>query len=66
MSLAMHKSILQLYNFQKYFPVFDKYNYADINVVIFGSETILATCILTNIADRNFIIVTPVIGFEHD
>lgn len=61
-----YKTILQINNFKKYFPVFEKYNYDDINVVVCGSDTILATCILTNIEDSNFMVVTPVIGFEHD
>ena len=60
------KQILQINNFGKYFPIFKKFQYAESNTIVCRTERILSTCVMTNVSHTNFILVTPIIGFEHD
>jgi hypothetical protein len=61
-----YNKIFELNNIAKYFPVFEKYQYNDINTVVCKIESIVSTCVMSNVNDSDYSIVTPLIGFEHD
>jgi hypothetical protein len=60
------KTIFEYNNISKYFPVFHKYQYGETNKVVCMTDNIFATCVMTNLSDSDYSIVTPLIGFEHD
>jgi len=61
-----YKTIFEFNNISKYFPGFHKYQYGETNKVVGMTDNILATCVMTNLSDSDYSIVTPLIGFEHD
>ena len=61
-----YQNILNINTFGDYFPLFDSFTFDEKNLVISTCDTLLSTCVATHLDNSNLIMVTPVIGFEHD
>lgn len=61
-----YKQIFEENNFDKYFPIFNKCEDDESNMIVCLNDSLISTCVMTNLADSNKIMVTQLIGFEHD
>ena len=63
---APYKSIFQLNDLDKYYPVFGRFENDENNLVVCLSSSLVSTCVMVKLKDSDNIMVTPIIGFEHD
>ncbi len=61
---VLYNQIFELNDISKYFPVFEKYQYDEINTVVSYIENIVATCVMSNVTDSDYTIITPLISLS--
>jgi len=61
-----YKSIFELNDLDKYFTVFSRPGNDTCELIACSSSSIISTCVLTKLNDSGDVLVTNVIGYEHD
>jgi hypothetical protein len=61
-----YKAIFESNHLDKYFNVFCLPADDNSNIIACSSNSIISTCVVTQLDDTNDLLVTNVIGFEHD